>query len=285
MRLTPTAPMVFSITHQVRVLVLGLGVCLGLAVPSQSAWAQFSVTELEVHLRPNGRGPVTGVIPVESTLDTLQQLRLVMMDWKRDSAGSNIFEPLGTLPGSCAGRLELFPATVQLRPGTTEFVRVTYTGPGLPDPGCWAAVTFERVQPPSVLPDGPSITVSLLVAAKVYVHASDAVAAGEVVSADVENVWLPNPPSRDSVQARQIALRFANTGTAHLRVKSTLEVRSQSTALLGQQEGQEAYIAPGGFRDIVIRIPDLPRGRYVAIVLLDYGAEEITAAQVDFEVP
>jgi len=32
-------------------------------------------------------------------------------------------------------------------------------------------------------------------------------------------------------------------------------------------------------------VPELPPGDYVAIVLLDYGGDEIAAAQVEFKVP
>ncbi len=269
----------------VQVLLVGVLVLAAAVSTPTRVEAQFSVSELEIHLQPDGTGAVTGLIPVESTLDTLQQIRLVVVDWQRDSTGSNHFADLGTLPGTCAGKLEVFPATLQLRAHATEQVRVTYTGRGLPDPGCWAAVTFERVQSPTALPDGPSIVVSLLFATKVYVHASDAKAAGEIVSADVESVWARDETGRDSLPARQVAIRFANTGTAHLRVKSTLEVRAGSTALVAQQDGPEAFITPGGFRDIIIRVPSLAPGRYAAVVLLDFGGEEITATQLDFEVP
>jgi hypothetical protein len=32
-------------------------------------------------------------------------------------------------------------------------------------------------------------------------------------------------------------------------------------------------------------IPALPPGDYVAIILLDYGDDEISAAQIDFRIP
>lgn len=267
---------------------------LVLAVAASGGWsrplsAQFTIDELELHFAPDGSGTLTGVIPIHSSLDSLQQLRIVLNDWERDSTGANKFVELGTLPSSCRGRIEVFPATVQLAPRGTEFVRVTYTGRGLPDPGCWSAVSVERVRPPSELPQGPSVTLALVMAVKVYVHATGATASGDVISADVEDIWVRQPANAagvvDSVPARQVAVRFANSGSAHLRVKTTLEIRTQTTQLVERAEGPEAYITPGNFRDILIRLPSLRPGRYAAIVLLDYGAEEITAAQVEFEVP
>lgn len=256
---------------------------------SRALSAQFTIDELELHFTPDGSGSMTGVIPIHSSLDSLQQLRIVLNDWERDSTGANRFVEHGSLPSSCKGRIEVFPATVQLAPRATEFVRVTFTGRQLPDPGCWSAVSVERVRPPTELPEGPSVTLSLVIAVKVYVHATGASANGEVVSADVEDIWIRRPPvgtgAPDSVPGRQVAVRFANTGTSHLRVKTTLEVRTQTTELVQRIDGPEAYITPGNFRDILIQLPALQPGRYAAIVLLDYGAEEITAAQVEFEVP
>lgn len=269
-----------------RMFALGLTI---LGVWARPAMAQFTVDELELHFTPNGSGALTGVIPVHSELDSLQQLRVVMADWDRDSIGGNRFVEFGSLPSSCKGKLEAFPLTVQLGARATEFIRVTYTGREMPDAGCWSAVTIERVRPPSELPQGASITVAIVVAVKVYVHATGATRSGDVVSADVENIMVLREGAaagvRDSVPARQVAVRFANTGTAHLRVKTSLEVRTETTQLVTRVDGPEAYITPGNFRDILIQLPDLPKGRYAAIVLLDYGAEEITAAQVEFEVP
>lgn len=247
--------------------------------------AQFSVEELEVHLKPDGSGAVSAVIPVLSDADSLLQLQVVMADWERDSVGNNMFVDFGSLTSSCVGRIEVFPATLQLAPRSTGSIRVTYTGRGIPDPGCWSAVSVSAVRAPSTSRGVPTAEVNVVYVVKVYVHATSATLAGEVISADVEEgIELPRGAA-DSVGFRQLAVRFANTGSAHLVVKTQLELRASSTELLSRTEGSDVYITPGAFRDILMRLPDLPRGRYAAILLLDYGAEEIMATQVEFEVP
>ncbi|HRN52302.1 MAG TPA: hypothetical protein PK788_02340 [Gemmatimonadaceae bacterium] len=253
-----------------------------------SLQAQFTIENLELHIPGGTRGSVTQLIPLRSEIDQVQQVRIWMGDWTRDSLGGNQILEYATTEHSCGGRVSVFPSNLQLGPRATEYVRVTYDAPANPDDGCWAIVLSETVRPPSQVEAerSASITISTIVGVKIYVHAANAVANAEVVSADVEEFWLPlDPPSTDSTIARQLAVRLANTGTAHLIVKSQVELRDERGNLVHRLTGDDAYVTPDAFRDILVRLPALPRGRYAAIVLLDFGADEISAAQVEFEIP
>ena len=262
----------------------------GLAAGSPAA-AQVSVTELEVHLQLKGdTAPLTQVIPVKNDETRVQQVRVVVGDWIRDSTGSNVFsEPVSGVSERCGARLRVFPATFQIAPGATELVRVSYD-PKAQDEGCWAIAFIETVQPPVRRPDGQGsfLTLEVRTGVKIYVHRPNAHRAGIVESADVGLVWRPvrNAAGRkDSVQVREATVLFANTGTAHIKVKATLEVRDLQTRLLQKVEGTELPMVPGSARYIPLRVPTLPAGDYIAVMLLDYGGEEIAAAQMEFRVP
>src|SRR5690606_11576931 len=104
----------------------------------------------------------------------------------------------------------------------------------------------------------------------------------------VVEVWQPRQrPGMplDSLRVRQADLRFVNTGTAHLKVRPTIEVRDMAGALLHKLNGPEGYMTPRSIRDFAITLPELRAGAYTALLLLDYGGDEITAAQVEFQVP
>lgn len=263
--------------------VLGLlGVLLASGGGARVLSAQFAIDELELHFQPSGNA-VTRLIPIRSVSDTAQQISITVADWFRDSIGGNRMAEFGSLPSSCGSRLEVFPRSLQLGPRATEFVRVTLSPGESPDPGCWSIVLAEAVKPPPPPTERATVSITTVMGVKVYAHAAQARAAGEVISADVETFLRPVPP-RDSVLTRQIAVRFASTGTAHLRVKSSAELRDESARLVASLTGPEAYITPDGFRDILLRLPDLPAGRYVAVVTLDFGGPELLAAQVEFEV-
>lgn len=257
-----------------------------LAVPETTAQAQIAVDELEVHLTI-GRDSLGRAVAVRNESDTVQQVRITVKDWYRDSLGTNVFVDLGTHAASCKERLQVFPLTLQIPPRATDFVRLNYTATGADDPGCWGIILIEPVRPP-LAPTGAPATaqITILNGVKVYLHRREERANGEVTYADVESSMQAVPASpRDSVLVREVVVRFENTGTSHLIVNSVVEVRDESTQLVRRIEGPVGYITPDAFRDFIVRLPDLPRGRYAAIVLLDFGADEVQATQVDFEIP
>lgn len=260
------------------------------ALAPATVQAQVSVDELELHMRLAAeRVPITQTIPVRNDEGRAQQVRVVLGDWVRDSLGNNLFLEAGTVGASCGGRLKVFPATLQVAAGATELVRVSYE-PAPADTGCWSIVFIETVQPPPPRPDGQGsfVTIEIRTGVKVYVHRHDAVALGEVQDVGVAEAWrlrAPGTASRDTALVRETSVRFFNSGTAHVRVKTSLEVRTATGDLLHTLPGPEAPMTPGSTRIVRIALPSLAAGDYVAIMLLDYGGDEIAAAQIDFKVP
>jgi P pilus assembly chaperone PapD len=253
--------------------------------------AQISVDDLERHLRL-GRtsGALSAVIPVRNDEARAQQVVVEVADWYRDSTGANHFTPYGSTAGSCGNRLQVFPTTLQVAPNGLQQVRITYT-PAVADTGCWAIVLIRAIQPPPPVPDrqGSFVTIEMQTGVKVYVHRADARPDAVVDTAYTEPVWIPAQDARtasarrDSVAATDGVVRLRNTGTAHLRVRSTVEVRDASGALVRRFDGEEAFLTPASWRAIRYRMPELPAGRYVVVVLLDYGGDEIAAAQFDYD--
>lgn len=266
-----------------------LAAVLGVFALPRAVAAQFSVGDLEMHLRL-GRDAMTQVISVRSDSDSAQQVRILVKDWARDSIGQNYYDDVGKLPSSCAGRLTVFPLALQLAPRDTQFVRVVYEPAPDVDPGCWGIVLLEALRPRNAeaRTEGSAVTLTLLTGVKVYVHREREQAAGGIEYADVEAFWERSrvrPGVEDSTFVRDVAVRFRNMGTAHLQVKSKVEIRGENTQLLHELSGPDGFLTPGAFRDFVVRVPNLPRGRYIAVTLIDFGDSEIHAAQVEFEIP
>lgn len=259
-------------------------------IPAELA-AQLSVDELEVHMRlAEKRESITQTIPVRNDDTKPQQVRILVGDWTRDSLGNNMFLEAGAVSESCGDRIKAFPTTFQVAPGATELVRVSYD-PAPEDVGCWSIVFVETVTPPPTRPtgEGSFLTIEIRTGVKIYVHRPNEVALGEVQEITVDTAWRARPAvgsaPRDTMLVREVTVRFANTGTAHLRVKSSLEIRSVLGELLREVEGPEAPMTPGSLRLVRIATPTLPPGEYIAVMLLDYGGDEISAAQIDFRVP
>lgn len=267
-------------------LVLALVGAL-LATPG-GARAQVAVDELEMHFQLGRAGALTQVIPVRNEQDRVQQVRVVLNDWQRDTLGRNQFLPVGSYPGSCGDRLTVTPMTFRMEPKTEASVRVT-VAPGADLAGCWGIVLFESVEPPR--PNGEQgsfVSISVRTGVKVYVHAPNETRLGELTYGDVVQAWDVKElgaGKRDSSQVWQAQLRFQNTGTAHLKLKSTVELRDLNGTLLHRLAVPDAYVTPGALREIRHDLPALAKGGYVALLLVDFGGDEITAAQVEFTIP
>lgn len=255
-------------------------------LPLRSAAAQFTVTRLEEHLRL-GRDSLVQLIAVKSESNQPQQLRVELNDWERDSLGQNSYLPVGALPSSCGERLQVFPLALQLPPQGTEYLRVAYTPSGAADPGCWSIVLLEALQPPSAAAQsaGASVSVRILTGVKFYIHPETETQDGEVAYADVETRYEVDAATGDSTLVREAVVRFVNTGSAHLVMRTSLELRDERAQLLETLSGPAVYLTPRAFRDVIVRLPALAPGRYLGVMLLDYGGPDIKAAQLEIEVP
>lgn len=252
--------------------------------------AQVAVDELEVHIQlaRGATAPHLRSFPIRNDDTTAHQVRIVVGDWHRDTLGQNQFPEATGQSLRCGARLQVFPTTLRLAPKTTELVRVSYEAAPA-DTGCWAIAYVETVRPPAARPDaqGSFLTIEVRTGVKIYVHREGAVALGEVRDIQVRRA-PPQPRGAqppDTTTRYETAVWFQSTGTAHLRVKNTLEIRSATGALLHTVAGQEAYMTPDALRVVRLLMPALDPGEYVAVVLLDYGGDEIAAAQLDFRIP
>src|SRR5262245_16872868 len=116
-----------SVAEYLSRAVVRLGLVLAVFVGgAPSLAAQISIQQLELHVRIDDSRTLTQVIPVISESDSSQQLRVSLKDWTRDSIGANQFHDYESTDGSCRERLQVFPATTQIGPKATEFLRVTY---------------------------------------------------------------------------------------------------------------------------------------------------------------
>lgn len=252
---------------------------------------QLVVEDLEVHLTVKAGSSVnlSALVPIKNELEYAQQVRITLEDWSRDSVGANVFLPYKSTAGTCGDRLQVFPADLRIDAKSQQDMRVVYT-PAPSDTGCWAIAFIESVNAPKPNPasQGSHLIVDVRTGVKVYVHREQEVRAGLLDDAFVDAFWRRREATsgwRDTVLVHEAHTRFTNTGTAHLRVRSKIELRDADAKLIRTDEGAEYYMLPGSAVTMRFTLPTLPKGDYIAIILLDFGGDEISAAQVEFAVP
>ncbi|HEU5210676.1 MAG TPA: hypothetical protein VFU06_14880 [Longimicrobiales bacterium] len=243
--------------HVVRVILL-------LAGGTMPASAQFSALPGVVHLGAEGDADVA-VVQVRNEGDRPLQLRVYLSDYDQAEDGSYVFHEPGTASGSCLGRISFFPDNTLLEPGQRQEIRVRVeAGAG----ACWSLLFIESA------PEG----------------------AGQVRVANRIGVRVLNAPgsltregglaevTATQADSLHVSMLFRNTGTAPVEVHGTLEIRDVAGSTVATAHVGPLGVLPGHARRFGSVLPPLPPGDYLAVPVLEFGADWLAGGQALFTV-
>jgi hypothetical protein len=232
------------------------------------------VDEAELFLDPSGGGRRVGSFNITNEGADVAQVSIYLSDWDRQENGEHRFLPSGTLPSSCASRMQVFPLGLRLPPGRRQAVRVELTGADSLTSACWSIAFVET----SALQKGTGRTINYVtrVGVKIYVLPPGLTKEGEVED-------IAAQPG-DSGRTR-IAVTFHDVGGMPLWVRGTMEYRRPDNSVAATDTVAEFPVLPGARRRVGLTVPHLAPGNYVALALLDYGGAEIAAGQIAVRVP
>lgn len=248
-----------------------------LSLVSTPGRAQLAIDKLDLVLRPESPDERTGLLVVRNESDTPTQAVVSLEDWDRAPDGNNRFYPAGSVAGSCAKSLTVFPLSLSLKPGEAQTIRIDYTGPAQRAAECWSLVVVESAVPrPSA--GGRQIMYHVRTGLKVYVSPDAAPVDGEVEGLSVARTTSDG-------RTRDVAiLAFANRGGKHYTAKGRLEIRREDNSLVQALTLPPLYALPGATMHATVTLPDLPSGRYLLLGIVDYGGSEVAAGMSTFEV-
>src|SRR5581483_9355304 len=129
---------------------------------------------------------------------------------------------------------------------------------------CWSIVFVETAATPQAT--GRQVTYITRLGVKVYVIPPGLPRDGEITAVQVRPA-VRRPPAAGS--GRELVVLFRNTGGVPLWPHGRAEFP----------------LLPGAVRRVTVAVPALPRGRYVALALVDYGGADIAGGQAELEVP
>lgn len=245
--------------------------------------AQFAVDQMEIFLAPHRADSRGGVFRVTNNGSAAAQATLQLADWDRDEAGSNQFHAAGTKPGSCGESLRVTPGTLRLDPGASQDVTVALVDGAMPSAECWSILFIETVLPPAAM-QPRTVSFVLRTGVKIYVVPSGVAPGGEIVDMRVR---APAPgvggESRNGDAA--LELTFRNTGDRHAVASGTIEFRRADNTTAAKVDSPQLYALPGAVHRVAIPMPKLPAGRYVVLAVVDYGGDDLVAAQLSYEAP
>jgi hypothetical protein len=197
-----------------------------------------------------------------------EQLRFYAQDFAQDSTGAYTFGAPGAMAGSCGGRLALSPSSATLAPGQAQEL-VVELAPG--SAACWAMITAETVARRT-----DRAMIGLRLGAKLHVSPGGAARELSVTRTTAET-------RGDSVH---VSILMNNPGAVPVVVSGRLELRP----LAGASAPAAVPVAPLGVlpgtrRRVVVSVPRPARGEYAAVVVLDYGAEDLAGGQALVSIP
>lgn len=239
-------------------------VVLLLAAGALPANAQFSALPGVVHLGADDDADVT-VVQVRNEGDRPLQLRMYLSDYDQAEDGAYTFFETGTARGTCAGRISFFPDNALLQPGERQEVQVRIeAGAG----ACWSLLFVESA------PEGSS---QVRVANRIGVRVLNA----------------PASLTRDGGLARvtaaqsdslEVEMLFRNTGSAPVQVRGTIEIRDLAGTTVTTAQVGPLGVLPAHDRRFMTLLPPLPAGDYLAVPVLDFGADWLAGGQALFTV-
>ena len=273
-----------------RARTIALALCVFMGVAASPAAAQLSLDRVDLTLVPRSAAQQSGVITVTNTTDRAVTASVYTADWDRDESGANRFYALGSLPQSCAGKVRIFPRSLSLAPHSAQSVQVIAEGADSLTATCWVIVFVETRLP---APPGEARQLSYVVrtGVKTYlvppglaadglvedmrVHPARAVAGGAAqVSA---------PATRAAATRAKLEVVFRNAGATPLVGRGSVEIRRPDNSLATTIALDDFPTLPGVRRRLLLDMPALAPGRYVALAMIDFGGPEIIAGRLEFE--
>ncbi len=235
------------------------------AAPAQ---AQFSVSPVIVQIPATEADPVRLVVRNEG--ENALQFRAYSLDFDMSDNGEHAYWEHGSRDESCGERLRIAPDAFTVPAGQTGTVAVSLA-PGPADRTCWSMVLVET----SGSSEG-SITVNQRIGVKLYGLSGEWDLNGEVVNGFV---------TRGS---NQLDVRFTvrNAGAWPLRPSGVVEIRDVQGTLVASSSIDAFSVLPGRERTVHVGVSnaELDPGRYLAVPILDFGADFLSGTQIDFRV-
>src|SRR2546425_8597458 len=268
-------------TRRVRWFELAAFVLAGL-VPTPVG-AQLAVDQAEIFLEPRAVGRGIASINVSNEGDSVAEATIYLSDWDRREDGENRFYPSGTLPRSCGRLLRVFPLSLRLAPHTSQGVRVALDGADTLSAACWSIVFVESGATPTG--GGRQLAYVTRLGVKIYGLPAGLAKDGMIDELAERGRQASSGKPAGDAGGKRLDVTFRNSGGLPLWVRGRIEFRRLDNSVAATADVPEFPVLPGARRTVAVPAPKVRAGRYVALVLLDYGGGGLAGGHNPFEAP
>jgi hypothetical protein len=228
-------------------------------------------------------------IPVTNISDEPINVRIYAGDWIRVSgqtSGYSFELPSGREDRSLAEWLVFSPERMTIEPGETKDVRFAVNVPADSNlnGSYWAVIFIENVPievPEGELPDSEAMQVGVSIAFRYAIQIYTTIQGTEI-----KDVTFKSLDIAQAEQGLDVTAVIENLGNVYLRPEVWLELRDTAGEVVYRQDYINQTLLPESARDYTFEVRDLSvePGRYLAMVIADYGAANLIAAQQVLEI-
>lgn len=200
--------------------------------------------------------------------------------------GKSSFLPAGKGKFSLAKWVNISPTFIQLKPFENKKVKITVSIPS-DDTGrkaAWSILMIEQQAPRNNLlntqRDGNTIALGI-----VPTFAFGVFAYQNPPNVLVNKVEFTDFQLKDSKNGKALYIEVQNQGDGIAYCTSYVDLTNLETGEQQRLKVKNFTIVPELVRDFNFNLPNLPKGKYLAVGVLDYeSSEEIQAARMEFEI-
>ena len=232
-----------------------------------AARAQFSAQPVILGLASVDSASA-GTVLVRNEGKATIQFRFRMSDFDQTGTGDHYFQPYGTNAHSCKGRVDVYPEQATLLGGERQEIRVRML-PGKAT--CWGVLFVEQSARNTI-----GVMVAQQIAVKIYGTRPEIGVKGGIttVKASLDTSGV------------NVAFDFKNDGEGPVRPSGTIEIRTTAGDVVASESVDAFSVLPGHSRLVTVAMTHkLKPGRYVAVPVMDFGADYLAGGQATFAVP
>ena len=256
---------------------------LAIAIPCAHA-ISVSIKPIELNLQPGEK--YTGSIRVYNEDAETAHVKIYLGDWRQVEENEQYLN-VGEGQHSISQWMQLSPKHLSIKPNHWEKTQYEIQ---VPDDetlsgSYWGIIFVEEMksEEPKVVPNEngiPTLGVNVVFryGIKIYTTFPEA---DECEAAFVDAQTIPVEGG-----GLDLAAIFENQGNTYLRPFVWLEVRDESGKTIIKEDHQRQTVLPGIKRRYKFSLHDMniPAGKYTALIIADYSAPLLIAAQAEIEV-
>jgi len=225
-------------------------------------------------------------ITVKNSTSVAKEFNVNIYDFDMNGKGKSSFLPAGKGKYSLAKWVNLSPTFIQLKPFENKKVKITVSVPS-DDSGrkaAWSILMIEQEAPRDNLintqRNGNTIALGI-----VPTFAFGIFAYQNPPNVLVNKVEFRDFQLKDSKNGKALYLEVQNQGDGIAYCTSYIDLTNLDTGEQQRLKVKNFTIVPELIRDFNFNLPNLPKGKYLAVGVLDYeSSEEIQAARMEFEI-